>query len=98
MVFVIECGVDTLRRIRARLTIVYTPERGEPGWAAALDFATVWLWEPERTSNVVVDLPLTASGRYLQTFGRYFADVVDVRDGSSLSSALLQSGLATVWS
>jgi micrococcal nuclease len=96
MILILELGVDVLRRVRARLTIVDTPERGEPGWEDSVRFATAWL--RDRSGHLAVDLPLTSSGRPLETFGRYFADVVDVRDGSSLSSALLQSGLAPVWS
>jgi endonuclease YncB( thermonuclease family) len=96
MVLVLELGADTLRRVRARLTIVDTPERGEPGWEDSVRFTTAWLYD--RAGHLAVDLPLTSSGRPLETFGRYFADVIDTRDGSSLSSDLLQSGLATVWS
>jgi endonuclease YncB( thermonuclease family) len=76
---------------RFRLTIVDTPERGEPGWAEATDYCKQIL--PVGTVTQI------RTYRDPDNFGRYLADITIPGMGTtSISSLLLQNGLATVWS
>jgi endonuclease YncB( thermonuclease family) len=75
---------------RFRLTIVDTPERGEPGWAEATEFCNDVL--PPGTVCQI------RTYRDPDVFGRYLADIQVPGEGTtSISSKLLQHGLATVW-
>lgn len=73
---------------RFRLTIVDTPERGEPGWAEATAFCRLHLPAGTRTRVDTYKTP--------DSFGRYLADIYV--GGTTISSLLLQAGLAEVWS
>lgn len=75
---------------RFRLTIVDTPERGEPGWAEATDYCKEML-----PAGTVVQI---RTYRDPDVFGRYLADItIPGMDTTSISSLLLQNGLAKVW-
>lgn len=92
---VLDMGADTFRRCRLRLVVVDTPERGQPGWTEARDFTAAWC--QAHAPTLTVNLQLTRTGRLWETFGRLMADVYDLRTGATLSSALLESGHAVLW-
>lgn len=93
---IVDLGADVLRRARLRLVIVDCPERDEPvRWALARAHTAGWL--ADFGGNLSVDLQLTRTGRIVETFGRYLADVYATSTGESLSAALLASGNAEVW-
>lgn len=75
---------------RFRLTIVDTPERGEHGWAEATDYCKEML-----PPGTVVQI---RTYRDPDVFGRYLADIqIPGMGTTSISSLLLQNGLAEVW-
>jgi endonuclease YncB( thermonuclease family) len=92
---IVDVGLDCLRRVRVRLTIIDCPEEGQPGAAEAQAYAGAWL--AEHAAALTVALHRTRTGRYVQSFARHIADVHDRGTGDSLSSAPLQSGHADVW-
>ena len=87
-------GADVFRRARLRLVLIDTPERGDAGAVEARRYTVAWL---AAHPVLIVALQLTATGRYVETFGRYLADVYDPGTGDSLSGALLRDGHATLW-
>lgn len=89
---VIDVGFRTVLVQRIRLAVVDTPERGQPGYHEATDFARHWLHECLAAGVVRVRTYKEES------FGRWVADVYDVTTGETLSSALLRRDLGTVWS
>lgn len=75
---------------RFRLTIVDTPERGKPGYYEAIEFVNDVL-----PVGTVADI---RTYRDPDNFGRYLADITIPGEGSTtISSKLLQHGLATLW-
>ncbi len=75
---------------RFRLTIVDTPERGEPGWAEATAFCRKYLPIGTKTRVETYKSP--------DSFGRYLADIyVPLMGNTTISSLLLEAGLAEVW-
>jgi endonuclease YncB( thermonuclease family) len=92
---IVDVGLDSLRRVRVRLTIVDCPEAGQPGAAEARAFAAAWL--DEHLPALTAAFHVTRTGRYVMSFNRHIADVYDAGTGESLSSALLRAGHAEVW-
>lgn len=73
-----------------RLVIVNTPERGQPGYLAAKDFVNDTI--PPGTWVQAVTHSETGS------FGRTLTDlIVPDSEGTTISSLLLQNGLAVLW-
>jgi endonuclease YncB( thermonuclease family) len=92
----VDCGFRVDARPTVRLTIVDTPERGQPGWLEAQDFVRDWLLAPEwlllERPIVRLNLRLTTYGK--ATFDRWLGDIYDASTGDTLSGALLQAGYA----
>jgi endonuclease YncB( thermonuclease family) len=77
-------------KVRLRLTVIDTPERGEPGHASATLFLSDWL----RERGGYLRFTSHAEDR---EHGRWVSDVYDRRTGDTASAALLGAGLAKVW-
>lgn len=72
---------------RFRLLGVDTPERGEPGFAAATAFAEAWL------AGAIGAGMLRAQTYKTDSFGRWLVDLYRIDTGSTLTRALIDAGL-----
>lgn len=86
----IDCGFRNQRSERLRLLGVDTPERSEPGWAAAKAYAERWLAAAGEGWSLVVET------QQADSFGRYLA-LVWRADGRCLNADLLEAGLAVAY-
>ncbi len=81
---VLDLGLYLTATIRFRLLGIDTPERGQPGAVEATAFAAAWLADSHG---------LTVRTSKADSFGRWLGDL-HREDGSCLSRALLDAGLA----
>jgi endonuclease YncB( thermonuclease family) len=79
----VDVTVEGVGKFRIRLDGIDTPERGEPFYARAANFTRV----------LVFDKNVRAQGRDVDRYGRLVARLV-ASDGSDLSAAIVQAGLA----
>ena len=89
---VLDVGFHLTKTDRFRLTIVDTPERGQTDYLAAKWFTESWIGD-----KLADGFPVYVTTHKTDSFGRWLADIWIPGD-ESLSSALLQYGLAKVWS
>ncbi len=85
---VLDVGLYLTATIRFRILGVDTPERGHPGAAEATAFVVQWLADGHG---------LTVRTHKADNFGRWLGDV-HREDGTCLSQALLDAGLAVPYS
>lgn len=79
----VDLGFKVLTRQRVRLARIDTPERGQPGYAAARDFVR----------DVVLNKTVTIKTDKVSKWGYYLADIT-LEDGRNLSDTLVQAQLA----
>lgn len=79
----VDLGFKVLTRQRVRLARIDTPERGQPGYAAARDFVR----------DVVLNKTVMLKTDKVSKWGYYLADVT-LEDGRNLSDTLVQAQLA----
>lgn len=79
----VDVGFKIYTKQRIRLARVDTPERGQPGYAAARDFVR----------DVALNKPVTLKTEKVSKWGYYLADVT-LEDGRNLSDTLVQAQLA----
>ena len=79
----VDLGFKVGTRQRVRLARIDTPERGQPGYAAARDFVR----------DVVLNKTVTIKTDKVSKWGYYLADIT-LEDGRNLSDTLMQAQLA----
>ena len=79
----IDLGFKVNTRQRVRLARIDTPERAQPGYAAARDFVR----------KVVLNKPITLKTEKVSKWGYYLAEIT-LEDGRNLSDTLVQVQLA----
>lgn len=82
----VDLGFKVLTRQRVRLARIDTPERGQPGYAAARDFVR----------DVVLNKTVMLKTDKVSKWGYYLADVT-LEDGRNLSDTLMQAQLAKLY-
>ena len=83
----VSLGFYVTVQLRVRLLGVNTPERGQPGFADATEFAKGWL-------SGVEDGDLLVQTEKTGKYGRWLATIFDGGGGMTLNQALLNAGLA----
>ncbi len=88
----VDCEVDlgfyTVSRQRFRLDGINTPERGQPGYAEAILFAS---------EICPVGSKVEIESQKTEKFGRWLA-VIRGKDGASVNQKLFEAGLAKAYS
>lgn len=79
----VDLGFKVLTRQRVRLARIDTPERGQPGYAAAKDFVR----------DVALNKPITLKTEKISKWGYYLAEIT-LENGRNLSDTLVQAQLA----
>lgn len=82
----VDLGFKMLTRQRVRLARIDTPERGQPGYAAARDFVR------DATAGKAIMLRTEKVSKW----GYYLADIT-MADGRNLSDTLVQAQLAVYY-
>lgn len=80
---VVDLGFKVSSRQRVRLARIDTPERSQPGYAAARDFVR----------EAVLDKPVMLKTEKVSKWGYYLAEIT-LQDGRNLSDTLVQTQLA----
>lgn len=80
---VIDVGFKINVRQRVRLARIDTPERSQPGWAAARDFVR----------EAVLNKPVMLKTEKVSKWGYYLAEIT-LEDGRNLNDTLVQASLA----
>lgn len=80
---VIDLGFKISTRQRVRLARIDTPERSQPGYAAARDFVR----------DAVLNKPVLLKTEKVSKWGYYLAEIT-LQDGRNLSDTLVQAQLA----
>ena len=80
---VIDLGFKISSRQRVRLARIDTPERGQPGYAAARDFVR----------DAVFNKPVILKTEKISKWNYYLAEIT-LEDGRNLSDTLVQAQLA----
>ena len=81
-----DLGFGISHKIRVRLSVVDTPERGQVGWAEATEFTRTWF---ENNPKFVLHTEKDAAGG----FGRYLGHPYSLH-GEDLIEKMLQMGVA----
>lgn len=79
----VDLGFKVSTRQRVRLARIDTPERGQPGYAAARDFVR----------DVALNKTVMLKTDKVSKWGYYLADIT-LEDGRNLSDTLIQAQLA----
>lgn len=79
----IDVGFKITIRQRVRLARIDTPERGQPGYAAAKDFVR----------DVALNKPVMLKTEKVSKWGHYLAEIT-LEDGRNLNDTLVQAQLA----
>ena len=79
----VDLGFKTSTRQRVRLARIDTPERSQPGYAAARDFVR----------EAVLNKPVMLKTEKVSKWGYYLAEVT-LEDGRNLNDTLVQAQLA----
>lgn len=87
---IVDLGFKVSIGIRIRLSIVDTPERGEPLWAEATQYTKTWL---EQHPRFLLRTEKDKSGG----FDRYLGNCYSLDETSNLNKLLLDTGLAVVY-
>lgn len=80
----------SVRKMRLRLAIVDTPERGQPGFKEATLNANAWVPAGSRANIILYSMERSGP--------RWVADVLVEGLTDTVSSLLLRDGLGKVWS
>ncbi len=80
---VVDLGFKISTRQRVRLARIDTPERGQPGYAAARDFIR----------DVVLNKTVMLKTEKVSKWGYYLAEIT-IEDGKNLSDLMIQAQFA----